>query len=79
MSATTKSMFSSQMAKRYSISRSTEWLFLHQVLAAMKSSKLTLIIGTVYGDESVFGCRENLKQGRSNDSKKKKMGGRCRN
>lgn len=73
MSATTKSMSSTQMAKRYSISRPTAWLFMHKVRTAMKSSELNPIIGTVYVDEFVYGGRENLKQGRSNDSKKKKI------
>lgn len=73
MSATTKSMSSTQMAKRYSISRPTAGLFMHKVRTAMKSSELNPIIGTVYVDEFVYGGRENLKQGRSNDSKKKKI------
>jgi len=73
MSATTKSLSSSQMAKRYSISRPTAWLFMHKVRSAMKSSELNPMKGTVYIDEFVFGGKENLKQGRSNDSKKKKL------
>lgn len=73
MSATTKSLSSSQMAKRYSISRPTAWLFMHKVRLAMKSSELNPIVGTVYVDEFVYGGKEDLKQGRSNDSKKKKI------
>ncbi|OCB74519.1 IS1595-like element ISFlsp4 family transposase [Flavobacterium crassostreae] len=73
MSATTKSLSSSQMAKRYSISRPTAWLFMHKVRLAMKSSALNPIVGTVYVDEFVYGGKEDLKQGRSNDSKKKKI------
>lgn len=73
MSATTKSLSSSQMAKRYSISRPTAWLFMHKVRLAMKSSELNPIIGTVYVDEFVYGGKEDLKQGRSNNSKKKKI------
>jgi hypothetical protein len=73
MSATTKSLSSSQMAKRYSISRPTAWLFMHKVRLAMKSSELNQIVGTVYVDEFVYGGKEDLKQGRSNDSKKKKI------
>ena len=73
MSATTKSMSSSQMAKRYSISRPTAWLFMHKVRTAMKSSESQPIVGTVYVDEFVFGGREDLKQGRSKDAKKKKI------
>jgi len=73
MSATTKSLSSSQMAKRYSISRPTAWLFMHKVRLAMKSSELNPIVGTVYVDEFVYGAKEDLKQGRSNNSKKKKI------
>ena len=73
MSATTKSLSSSQMAKRYSISRPTAWLFMHKVRSAMKSSELNPVVGTVYVDEFVYGGKEDLKQGRSNDSKKKKI------
>jgi hypothetical protein len=73
MSATTKSLSSSQMAKRYSISRPTAWLFMHKVRLAMKSSELNPIVGTVYVDEFVYGGKEDLKQGRSNNSKKKKI------
>lgn len=73
MSATTKSLSSSQMAKRYGISRPTAWLFMHKVRLAMKSSEQNPIVGTVYVDEFVYGGKEDLKQGRSTDSKKKKI------
>ena len=73
MSATTKSMSSSQMAKRYSISRPTAWLFMHKVRAAMKSTEQQPITGSVFIDEFVYGGKEDLKQGRSNDSRKKKV------
>lgn len=73
MSATTKSISSSQMAKRYGISRPTAWLFMHKVRLAMKSSEQNPIVGTVYVDEFVYGGKEDLKQGRSTDSKKKKI------
>jgi transposase-like protein len=73
LSATTKSLSSSQMAKRYSVSRPTAWLFMQKVCTAMKSTEKQPIIGTVYVDEFVFGGKEELKQGRSNDSKKKKV------
>ena len=44
----------------------------------MKSSESQPMTGDVIVDEFVFGGRENLKQGRSTDSKKKKIvaGGR---
>ena len=38
MSVATKSVSSSQMARRLKISRQTAWLFMHKVRAAMKSS-----------------------------------------
>lgn len=73
MTATTKSLSSSQMAKRLGISRPTAWLFMHKVRIAMKSSETHPIEGEVFVDEFVYGGVENLKQGRSNDSKKKKI------
>jgi transposase-like protein len=75
MSATTKGLSASQVAKRYSISRTTAWSFMHKVRKAMQSSKKHPIIGDVQVDEFVFGGKESLKQGRSNDSKKKKLVG----
>lgn len=73
MSTTTKSFSSTQMAKRVGVSRQTAWLFMHKVRAAMKSSKSEPMTGNVIVDEFVYGGKENLKQGRSNDSKKKKV------
>ena len=60
MSGTTKNMSSNQMAKRYSISRQTAWLFMHKVCTAIKNSELNpLWDGSV--DEFVYGGRDNLK------------------
>ncbi len=73
MSAATKSISASQIAKRLDISRKTAWYFMHKVRIAMKSSESQPIVKTVYVDEFVFGGQENLKQGRSTDSKKKKV------
>jgi len=73
MSATTKGLSSSQVAKRYGISRTTAWSFMHKVRSAMKSSNAYPLSGDVQVDEFVFGGKENLKQGRSTDSKKKKI------
>jgi transposase-like protein len=75
MSATTKGLSSSQVAKRYEISRTTAWTFMHKVRKAMKSSKTQPLTGDVQVDEFVFGGKETLKQGRSTDSKKKKIVG----
>lgn len=73
MSATTKSLSSSQMAKRLKISRTTAWTFMQKARISMKSSELNPLVGMVQVDEFVFGGKEDLKQGRSNDSKKKKL------
>lgn len=73
MTACTKSLSSSQVAKRYGISRTTAWLFMHKVREGMKSSQTAPMTGAVQVDEFVVGGRENLKQGRSRDSKKKKV------
>jgi len=73
MSATSKGLSSSQIAKRYGITRKTAWLFSHKVRIAMKSSENKPIEGTVHVDEFVIGGKENMKPGRSKDSKKKKI------
>lgn len=73
MSVTTKSVSSSQMSRRLDISRQTAWLFMHKVRIAMKSSELHPMTGQVLVDEFVYGGKEDLKQGRSKDSKKKKI------
>ena len=73
MSATTKGLSYSQVARRYSISPTTAWTFMHKVRKAMESSQQQPMVGEVHVDEFVFGGKENLKQGRSYDSKKKKL------
>lgn len=73
MSATTKSISANQMSKRYEIRYITAWLFMQKVRDAMKSSESLPMKGDVIVDEFVFGGREDLKQGRSSDSKKKKI------
>lgn len=75
MSATTKGLSSSQVAKRYEISRTTAWTFMHKVRNAMKSNQGHPLKGDVQVDDFVFGGKESLKQGRSADSKKKKIVG----
>lgn len=75
MTATTKGISASQAARRYGISRTTAWAFMQRVRSAMQSSKKYPIVGDVQVNESVFGGKETLKQGRSNDSKKKKIVG----
>ena len=71
--STTKSMSTSQMAKRLKISRTTATTFIKKVRISMSSSASQPMIGKVFVDEFVFGVKEDLKQGRSNDSKKKKL------
>lgn len=73
MSATTKSISANQMSKRYEVRYVTAWLFMQKVRKAMKSSENNPMNGDVIVDEFVFGGKEDLKQGRSTDSKKKKI------
>jgi len=73
MSATTKGMSSSQIAKRCEISRTTAWTFMHKVRTAMKSRYNVPMEGKVQVYEFVYGGKETFKLGRSKDSKKKKL------
>lgn len=73
MSNTTKGISAMQMSKRLGISRPTAWLFMQKVRIAMKSAELQPMTGRVTVDEFVYGGKEDLKQGRSNDTKKKKI------
>lgn len=75
MTASSKGLSALQVSKRYSISRTTAWTFMHKVRTAMQSSGKFPIEGSVQVDEFVFGGKEDLKQGRSKDSKKKKIVG----
>jgi hypothetical protein len=73
LSATTKGISTKQMANRLKISRTTATNFIKKVRISMASSESKPMIGQVFVDEFVFGGKEDLKQGRSNDSKKKKL------
>ena len=73
MSATTKGLSASQLSKRYGISRTTAWTFMHKVRTTMQSSTKHPMKGNVQVDEFVFGGKESLKQGRSKDTNKKKL------
>lgn len=73
MSATTKGLSSTQMGKRYGIKRQSAWLFMQKVRGGMKSSGKSPMEGKVVVDEFVVGGKEANKQGRSYDSKKKKV------
>ncbi len=71
MSATTKSLSTRQMAKRLKIIRTTATNFIKKVRISMTSSASNPMIGQVFVDEFVFVGKEDLKQGRSNNSKKR--------
>lgn len=73
MATTTKSLSAKQMAVRYGVSEQTARLFMHKVREAMKSSQEYPLKGNVNVDEFVVGGKETGKQGRSYDSKKKKI------
>lgn len=73
MTATTKSISANQMSKRYEVRYVTAWLFMQKVRHAMKSSENHPMDGDIIVDEFVFGGKEDLKQGRSTDSRKKKI------
>jgi len=63
MSAASKELSSSQIAKRYSISRPTASLFANKVHKAMKENELFSIFEIIFVNESVYTDLEDLKQG----------------
>jgi transposase-like protein len=69
----TKSLSAKQMGVRYGISRKTAWLFMHKIRKAMKSSGQHPMDGNVQVDEFTVGGKEVGKQGRSYNTKKKKI------
>lgn len=73
MCATTKNLSALQMSVRYGITENTARLFMHKVREAMKSNELHKMNGQVQVDEFTVGGKEEGKQGRSYDSKKKKL------
>ena len=73
MSASTRGLSASQIARRYEISRTTAWYFMHKVREAMHSSGRYPITGQVYVDEFVVGGKEKDMAGRSYHTKKKKV------
>ena len=73
MSTTTKNLSASQVARRYDISRQTAHYFMHKVREAMKSSESQKMDGKVQVDKFTIGGKEEGKQGRSYDTKKKKV------
>ena len=73
MATTTKGLSASQVARRYEISRQTAHYFMQKVREAMKSSELHKLNDRVQVDEFTIGGKEEGKQGRSYDTKKKKV------
>ena len=73
MTATTKGISASQIAKRYGITRKTAWLFMHKIRLSMKRSTSMPIEGIVHVDEFTIGGKEDFKVGRSKGVKKKKV------
>jgi len=70
---TTKGLSASQVARRYEISRQTTHYFMQKVREAMKSSESHKMNDRVQVDEFTIGGKEEGKQGRSYDTKKKKV------
>lgn len=73
MSTTSKGFSALQIAERYGIRQESARLFMHKVRQAMKSSENHPMQGNVHTDEFVVGGKETGKQGRSYDTKKKKV------
>ena len=73
MTTTTKGLSASQVARRYEISRQTAHYFMQKVREAMKSSESHKMDDRVQVDEFTIGGKEEGKQGRSYDTKKKKV------
>ena len=72
MSTSSKSVSSIQMGKRFDIRQGTAWYFMQKVRNAMKSSQRYPISELIH-DEFTVGGKEEGKQGRSYDSRKKKL------
>lgn len=75
MSATTKNISASQIAKRYGISRNTAWAFMHRARTVMQSDKENPISGKAQVDDFALGVIASSKLCRSRDKKKKKIVG----
>ena len=73
MTTTTKGLSASQVARRYEISRQTAHYFMQKVREAMKSSESHKMNDRVQVDEFTIGGKEEGKQGRSYETKKKKV------
>jgi hypothetical protein len=72
MSTSSKSVLSIQMGKRFDIRQGTAWYFMQKVRKSMKSSQRYPLTQLIHVDDFTVGGKEKGKQGRSNDSKKKK-------
>lgn len=69
----TKSLSVKQTAVRYGFPRKTAWLFMHKIRKVMKSNEQDPLDGEVHVDEFSVGGKEEGKQGRSYNTKKKKV------
>ena len=68
-----KGMSSCELAREFGLKQNTCWLFKRKIQEAMKSSGSHLLMKNVEVDEFVVGGQETGKQGRSAESKKKKL------
>ena len=72
MTTSSKSLSSTQLAKRYGISQTSMWFFMQKVRKAMQCSKRYPLSDLVHLDEFTVGGNKEGKQGRSYNSKNKK-------
>ena len=75
MTNSTKGMSARYIATRYSVTRKTAWLFIHKIRKVMRSSEDYPMEEETHVDEFTIGGKEKGKQGRSYDTKKKKIVG----
>jgi transposase-like protein len=73
MATTSKGLSALQISVRFGIGERTSRMFMQKIREAMKSSGNFPMTGIVHVDEFVVGGYEEGKQGRSYDSKKKKV------
>lgn len=62
MSSYTKSVLSTQIARRLNITKQTAWLFMCKVRSALKSTVSQPITGKLFVDEFVFGEKRSVKR-----------------
>ncbi len=72
LATTSKGISALQISKKYELNYRTAWRFVHRVLTAMGQGD-KLLRGIVEVDDFVVGSKEKGRQGRSRQSKKKKV------